>query len=97
MACWLVCPLAPSVWASPLHSVSGGTFSIVTQLPLELRLLLITSWNVSVGSHSSHVPYARDLCEAWIYAADTASEEESSIHQPTTHTYHNAVILVPVD
>jgi hypothetical protein len=27
-----------------------------------------------VGSHSSHVPYARDLCEARIYAADTASE-----------------------
>jgi hypothetical protein len=50
-----------------------------------------------VGSHSSHVPYARDLCEARIYAADTASEEESSIHQPTTHTYCNTVILVHVD
>jgi L-lysine 2,3-aminomutase len=39
---------------------------------------------------------ARELCETSIYAADTASEEEKSIHQPTTHTYRNAVILVPV-
>ena len=45
--------------------------------------------SLTVGSHSSHVPYARDLCEARIYAADTASEEESSIHQESTpHTYH---------
>jgi hypothetical protein len=34
---------------------------------------------IFVGSHSSHVPYARDLCEARIYAADTASEEQASI------------------
>jgi hypothetical protein len=37
------------------------------------------------------------LCEARIYAADTASEEEGSIHRPTTHTYCNTVILVHVD
>ena len=55
------------------------------------------SFFVCVGSHSSHVPYARDLCEAHIYAADTASEEESDIHQSTTHTYRNAVIFVPVN
>ena len=42
------------------------------------------------------MPYARDLCGARIYAANTVSEEESSIHQPTTHMYRNAVILVPV-
>ena len=29
---------------------------------------------VSVGSHSTHVLYARDLCETRIYAANTASE-----------------------
>jgi hypothetical protein len=52
--------------------------------------------SATVGSHSPHVPYARDLCEARIYAADTASEEESIIHQPT-HTYCNTVILVHVD
>jgi L-lysine 2,3-aminomutase len=39
---------------------------------------------------------ARELCETSIYAADTASEEKTSIHQPTTHTYRNAVIFVPV-
>jgi hypothetical protein len=47
--------------------------------------------------YSSHVPYARELCETRIYAADTAAENRTSIHQPTTHTYRNAVILVPVD
>ena len=51
---------------------------------------------MTVGSHSSHVPYARDLCRACIYAANTISEEERSIHQPTTHMYRNIVILVPV-
>jgi hypothetical protein len=54
--------------------------------------------NTTVGSHSSHVPYARELCETSIYVADTAAENRrTSIHQPTTHTYRNAVILVPID
>jgi isocitrate dehydrogenase kinase/phosphatase len=49
----------------------------------------------SVGSHSSHVLYARELCETSIYIANTAVENRRrSIHQPTTHTYRNAVILV---
>jgi hypothetical protein len=52
-----------------------------------------------VGSYSfvCNVLYARDPRETRIYAADTASEEQSSIHQPTTHTYRNAVIFVHVD
>ena len=36
----------------------------------------------SVGSHSSHVPYACELCEAHLYAADTAAENrQASINQ----------------
>ena len=42
------------------------------------------------------MPYAHDLYRACIYAADTISEEESSIYQPTMYIYRNVVILVPM-
>jgi hypothetical protein len=52
------------------------------RLALSQRFRVFESGNGIVGSHSSHVPYARDLCKARIYAADTTSEEkQASINQ----------------
>jgi hypothetical protein len=39
-----------------------------------------------VGSHSSHVPYARELCETRIYIADTAAENRIK-HPSTNNAY----------
>ena len=41
-----------------------------------------------------HMTYAS---RAYILSALQQRMEESIIHQSTTHTYHNAVIFVPVD
>jgi hypothetical protein len=52
---------------------------------------MINPTGVIVGSYSfvCNVLYARDPRETRIYAADTASEEQTSIHQESTpHTYH---------
>jgi hypothetical protein len=50
------------------------------------RVQIFNIYFVIVGSHSSHVPYARDLCEARIYAANTASEEQNK-HPSTNNAY----------
>jgi hypothetical protein len=58
-------------------------------LDMGMIRIILPNQLITIGSHSSHVPYACDLCEARIYAADTTSEEQRSIHQESTlHTYH---------
>jgi hypothetical protein len=52
---------------------------------------------LTISSHLSHIPYTCDLYKAYIYAANTISKEESSIHQPITHTYYNTVIFMHID
>jgi hypothetical protein len=42
---------------------------------------------VIVGSHSSHVLYARELCETSIYIADTAAENRRIKHPSTNNAY----------
>jgi hypothetical protein len=42
---------------------------------------------VIVGSHPSHVPYARELCETSIYIADTAAENKKNKHPSTDNAY----------
>jgi hypothetical protein len=41
----------------------------------------------SVGSHPSHVPHARELCETSIYIADTAAENRKNKHPSTNNAY----------
>ena len=43
-------------------------------MPSSSTLKTSGSINRLVGSHSSHVLYARDLCETRIYAANTSAE-----------------------
>jgi hypothetical protein len=43
--------------------------------------------SVRVGSHSSHVLYARELCETGIYVADTAAENLRIKHPSTNNAY----------
>jgi hypothetical protein len=62
-------------------------------------LLLRTPYTILlvVTRLTYHVHKAHDLCEAHIYCQHCNGELEEDIHQSTTHTYRNAVILVPVD
>jgi hypothetical protein len=63
----------------------------------KIYILYLFKLLINVGSHSPHVLYARELGETSIYVADTAAENRTSIHQLTTHTYCNTVILVHID
>ena len=52
--------------------------------PFRLVDLIVS---ISVGSHSPHVLYARELGETSIYVADTAAENRRIKHPSTNNAY----------
>ena len=71
-------------------------FEMNDVLPFMIHFKIIVLLLV-VGRLVHHVHRAHDLCKPRVHTVNAAvANRRTDIHQPTTHTYRNAVILVPV-